>query len=111
MRTASFIGFGRIAHATLAHLIPFGFIQCLYFSSPSSLAKLFQDTSLATSLSLAPDSIRRVNLAIVAEESDVVFGGKETNIFVDEAFLREMRKTSMLIKDEQGKCCGFERVV
>lgn len=100
------MGFGRIAHATLARLIPFGFTQCLYFSNPSSPAKLSRDASLAASLRLAPDSIRRVNLEVVAEESDVVFvltpGGKETNNLVDEAFLRKMKKTSVLVNTSRG---------
>ena len=112
-RNAGFVGFGRIAHATLAHLIPFGFIQCLYFSSPSSPAKLFRDASLATSLNLTLDSIRRVNLAIVAEESDVVFvlQGEGNEYLCGRGILEEDEENKHVNKDEQGKCCGFERVV
>jgi glyoxylate/hydroxypyruvate reductase len=47
-----------------------------------------------------------VNLATVAEESDVVFvltpGGKDTNNLVDEAFLRKMKKTSVLVNTSRG---------
>ncbi|KIM42260.1 hypothetical protein M413DRAFT_130023 [Hebeloma cylindrosporum] len=105
-RTAGFVGFGRIAHATLARLVPFGFTQCLYFSNPSSPLKPSRDASLCESLRLAPGAIRRVDLAMVAEESDVVFvltpGGKETNSLVDEAFLRKMKKTSVLVNTSRG---------
>jgi len=105
-RTAGFVGFGRIAHATLARLIPFGVTQCLYFSNPSSPPKASRDAALSASLRLSPDSIRRVDLGVVAKESDVVFvltpGGKETSNLVDEAFLKKMKKTSVLVNTSRG---------
>ncbi|KAF8180425.1 hypothetical protein BJ912DRAFT_1023740 [Pholiota molesta] len=33
-RTVGFLGFGRIAYATLARLVPFGFTHCIYTAAP-----------------------------------------------------------------------------
>lgn len=47
-----------------------------------------------------------MDLKTVAEESDVVFvltpGGKDTNNLVDEAFLKKMKKTSVLVNASRG---------
>lgn len=103
-RTVGFIGFGRIAQATLARLVPFGFKYCLYTSKPSSKPNLTRDSQLATTLAL--HSINRVDLDTLARESDVVFvlapGGEETKNLVDESFLKKMKKTSVLVNTSRG---------
>ncbi|KAF8899814.1 D-isomer specific 2-hydroxyacid dehydrogenase [Gymnopilus junonius] len=103
-RTAGFIGFGRIAQATLARLVPFGFTHCLYTSNPSSKPKPTRDSQLASTLRL--QSIKRVDLATLAEESDVVFvlapGGDETRNLVDVEFLRKMKKRAVLVNTSRG---------
>ncbi|KAH9477830.1 Glyoxylate reductase/hydroxypyruvate reductase [Psilocybe cubensis] len=103
-RTAGFIGFGRIAQATLSRLIPFGFTDCIYTSSPSSKPTPTRDAQLAQTLGLR--SVRRVNLGTLAEESDAVFvlapGGEATLNLVDEQFLRKMKKTAVLVNTSRG---------
>ncbi|KDR72520.1 hypothetical protein GALMADRAFT_252645 [Galerina marginata CBS 339.88] len=105
-RTAGFIGFGRIAQATLARLIPFGFTDCLYISNPSSKPNPSRDAKIATDLRLNPNAIRRVDLPTLAADSDVVFvlapGGEGTKNLVDEGFLRRMKKTSVLVNTSRG---------
>ncbi|KAI0341375.1 hypothetical protein BDW22DRAFT_1332830 [Trametopsis cervina] len=103
-RTAGFIGFGRISQATLARLIPFSFTHCVYTSSPSSQPNPVADTQTAQKYNLR--SVRRVSLDEVAEQSDVVFvlapGGPSTYHIVNEAFLRKMKKTSVLVNTSRG---------
>ncbi|KAF8962306.1 D-isomer specific 2-hydroxyacid dehydrogenase [Flammula alnicola] len=103
-RTVGFLGFGRIAQATLARLVPFGFTHCLYASNPTSKPSPARDNALAAELRL--QSLRRVDVSTVAAESDVVFvlapGGAETKNLVDESFLRKMKKTSVLVNTSRG---------
>ncbi|KAF5340356.1 hypothetical protein D9611_007980 [Ephemerocybe angulata] len=106
-RTAGFIGFGRIAKATLARLVPFGFTRCIYGANPNSTRQGSSDDSdkeLADRLGLA--SVRRVDLDTVASESDVVFvlapGSPSTYHVVNEEFLRRMKKTSVLVNASRG---------
>lgn len=51
-------------------------------------------------------SIRRVNLDEVARESDVLFvltpGGTDTRHLINEAFLKKMKKTSVLVNTSRG---------
>jgi glyoxylate/hydroxypyruvate reductase len=102
--TAGFVGFGRIAQATLARLIPFGFRDALYSSRPSSQPNRARDEALVKELGL--DSLQRVSLDRVASESDVVFvltpGGSETKNLINEDFLRKMKKTSVLVNTGRG---------
>lgn len=98
------MGFGRIAQATLARLIPFGFRDALYSSRPSSQPNRTRDEALVKELGL--DSLQRVSLDKVASESDVVFvltpGGSETKNLINEDFLRKMKKTSVLVNTGRG---------
>ncbi|TEB29765.1 hypothetical protein FA13DRAFT_1793061 [Coprinellus micaceus] len=107
-RTAGFIGFGRIAKATLSRLVPFGFTHCVYAANPNSTkppsSSAAADSSLAQQFGLR--SVEKVDLGLVAERSDVVFvlapGGPETYHVVDEAFLRKMKKTAVLVNAARG---------
>jgi len=103
-RVAGFVGFGRIAQATLSRLTPFGFSECVYASNPSSRPDAERDTSLAQSLRLK--SLKRVSLNEVALQSDVVFvltpGGPETTNLVNEEFLKTMKKTAVLVNTARG---------
>ncbi|EED84953.1 predicted protein [Postia placenta Mad-698-R] len=103
-RTAGFIGFGRIAQATLARLVPFGFTHCLYTGNPASAPTPERDATLARTLGV--ESVRRVALAELARESDVVFvlapGAPSLRHVVDAAFLRGMKKTAVLVNTARG---------
>ena len=98
------MGFGRIAQATLARLVPFGFRDALYASRPSSQPNPSRDEALMKELGL--NSLQRVSLDRVASECDVVFvltpGGSETKHLIDEDFLRKMKKTSVLVNTSRG---------
>ena len=65
-RTAGIIGFGRISQATLARLIPFGFTDCVYTSSPSSKTSPEVDAQTAKKYNLR--SVRRVGLDELAAQ-------------------------------------------
>ncbi|RPD57005.1 hypothetical protein L227DRAFT_587833 [Lentinus tigrinus ALCF2SS1-6] len=103
-RTAGFIGFGRIAQATLARLVPFGFQHCLYAANPSTPADPAADAALAAKYGVR--ELRRVLLAELASESDVVFvlapGGPATYHIVDEKFLRAMKRSAVLVNTARG---------
>lgn len=111
-RTVGFLGFGRIARATLARLIPFGITQCIYTGrSTTAPSQIDDDPSLHPYLSSSNPlsslkSITRVPLTTLASESDVLFllapGGPETYHIVDEAFLRQMKKTAVLVNTGRG---------
>jgi len=103
-RTAGFIGFGRIAQATLARLVPFGFKDALYYSNPSSPTNTERDRGLEVKYGLS--SLSRVSLDDLAAQSDVLFvlapGGAGTENIVNEAFLFKMKKTAVLVNASRG---------
>ncbi|KAF8624960.1 hypothetical protein AX15_005603 [Amanita polypyramis BW_CC] len=45
-RTVGFLGFGRIARATLSRLIAFGITDCIYTTNPTSLPDLARDAAI-----------------------------------------------------------------
>ncbi|KAG6919811.1 hypothetical protein DXG01_000313 [Tephrocybe rancida] len=103
-RTVGFLGFGRISQATLARLIPFGITDCIYSSDPNSRPTPARDEDLAKRHGL--NSLRRVDLGELARESDVLFvlapGGPSTRHVVNEEFLQQMKKTSVLVNTSRG---------
>ena len=103
-RIAGFIGFGRIAQATLARLVPFGFKDALYHSNPSSKTNAERDQTLKAKCGLS--SLSRVSLDDLAAQSDVLFvlapGGAGTENIVNEAFLFKMKKTAVLVNASRG---------
>jgi len=103
-KTAGFIGFGRIAEATLSRLIPFGFKDCVFTSNPLSQPDPAAEAEMTQKYKLR--SLRRVTLDEVASQSDVVFvlapGGFATYHIVNEQFLRKMKKTSVLVNSSRG---------
>ncbi|KAI0747020.1 hypothetical protein C8Q80DRAFT_1105632 [Daedaleopsis nitida] len=103
-RTAGFIGFGRIAQATLARLVPFGFQRCLYTANPATPPNAAADAALAAKHGVR--EVRRVPLAELARDSDVVFvlapGGAATHHIVDEPFLRQMKPSAVLVNTARG---------
>jgi glyoxylate/hydroxypyruvate reductase len=108
-KTAGFLGFGRIAQATLHRLIGFGITDCIYVSNPASTANehKYQERD-AGILKMYPtlNSIRAVSLQELAAESDMLFilapGGPETYHLVNEEFLKRMKKTSILVNTARG---------
>jgi len=103
-RTAGFLGFGRIAQATLKRLISFGLTHCIYTSKPSSPRNTALEESLAAQHNLR--SVRRVELDQLARESDVLFvlapGGQDTRHVVNADFLRKMKKHAVLVNAARG---------
>ncbi|KAL5536348.1 hypothetical protein ACEPAF_169 [Sanghuangporus sanghuang] len=111
-QTVGFFGFGQIAQATLARLVNFGVRKFIYTGSPSSSSGTVtpgyaeRDAQLAASLGLPADSITRVPLQQLAEESDVLFviapGGSSTHHAVDADFLARMKRTAVLVNIGRG---------
>ncbi|KAF9239329.1 D-isomer specific 2-hydroxyacid dehydrogenase [Melanogaster broomeanus] len=103
-RKIGFLGFGRIAQATLARLVPFGITHCLYSSNPTSLPNLQRDAELAQKHNLK--AVKKVDLDELARESDVLFvlapGGSGTYHVVNEELLRKMKKTGILVNASRG---------
>ncbi|KAF9563851.1 D-isomer specific 2-hydroxyacid dehydrogenase [Agrocybe pediades] len=112
-RVAGFIGFGRIARATLMRLVPFGITDCLYTSNPLSKPNPSRDSQIATDLHLR--SVRRVDLQTLAEQSDVVFvlapGGEETANIVNEEFLKKMKRSAVLVNASRGSLVDSDALV
>ncbi|KAF7326294.1 hypothetical protein MKEN_00482600 [Mycena kentingensis (nom. inval.)] len=107
-RTVGFLGFGRIAQATLARLIGFGITHALYAASSASASVATQERDEALRQKLGLQVLERVDADRVARESDFVFiltpGGDGTYHIVDEAFLRKMKKLSVLVNTSRGTC-------
>ncbi|KAF7360105.1 hypothetical protein MVEN_00738900 [Mycena venus] len=103
-RTVGFLGFGRIAQATLARLVPFGITHCIYTGSPNSRPDTTRDAALQAKHNLKV--LERVDADRLARESDVLFvltpGGQETYHLVDAAFLKKMKKMSVLVNTSRG---------
>lgn len=97
----------------MARLVPFGFCECVYFSNPLSKPQPERDQSVAKQLGLK--SIQRVALDLVASESDVVFvltpGGAGTQNLINEAFLRKMKQTSVLVNTSRGTVVDSDALV
>ncbi|KII91336.1 hypothetical protein PLICRDRAFT_38082 [Plicaturopsis crispa FD-325 SS-3] len=104
-RTVGFLGFGRIAQATLARLVPFGITHCLYTGNPASAPNTALESSLLDAHKQL-HSVKRVDPAQLARESDVLFvlapGGPETYHIVNEEFLRAMKSTAVLVNTARG---------
>ncbi|KAJ6488907.1 hypothetical protein C8R45DRAFT_868339 [Mycena sanguinolenta] len=103
-RTAGFLGFGRIAHAVLKRLAAFGITHCIYTPRPGALSQSARDEQLRVAHGLV--SVTPVDLPTLARDSDVLFvlapGGQTTQHLIDEAFLRLMRPTSVLVNNGRG---------
>ena len=104
-RTAGFLGFGRIAQATLSRLTAFGLTHCIYTGNPASPPNPTLEASL-TAAHHSLRSVRRVELDELARASDVLFvlapGGESTHHVVDAAFLRKMKKHAVLVNTSRG---------
>jgi len=100
---AGFLGFGRIAQATLHRMVAFG-VTDVVFTSASDPGPDYSHLLKRYSPQLR--SIRRVSVAEVAQMSDVVFvltpGGAKTHHLVDEAFLRGMKPEAVLVNTSRG---------
>ncbi|KZS97221.1 hypothetical protein SISNIDRAFT_450016 [Sistotremastrum niveocremeum HHB9708] len=102
--TAGFLGFGRIAQATLHRLIAFGVTDVL-FTARSDSSKVSQEI-----LDKYPTlhSVKQASNDELAAGSDVVFvltpGGKETYHLVGEEFLKKMKSNAVLVNTARGTC-------
>ncbi|KAK2461040.1 hypothetical protein APHAL10511_006981 [Amanita phalloides] len=105
-RTVGFLGFGRIARATLSRLLAFGITDCIYTTNPQKPADPARDALTEKEFVESLNSIRRVRLDELARESDVLFvlspGGAETRHLINEGFLAKMKKTSVLVNTARG---------
>jgi len=110
--TVGFLGFGRISQATLARMAAFGVTHCVYYNSGRK-DRSAEDKALAAKLGL--QEVKRVELDELASTSDVLFllvpGGKETFHIVDEAFLKKMKKTAVLVNPGRGPIVDTEALV
>lgn len=104
-----FLGFGRIAQATLHRLVGFGITRCIYTRKTGAPAGKDLEDSLTNryqSINPAFQSVRQVDLKTLARESDVLFilapGGTETRHIVNEGLLGEMKRTSVLVNTSRG---------
>ncbi|KAI0287116.1 hypothetical protein BC826DRAFT_1099168 [Russula brevipes] len=105
-RTVGFLGFGRIAQATLARLAAFGITHCIYASNPSSPRDAALEAALTAQHAPPLRAVRRVGLDELARASDVLFvlapGGAPTRHVVDAAFLRKMKPRAVLVNTARG---------
>lgn len=111
-KTVGFLGFGRIAHATLARLVPFGINRFIYTGNPTSSSSASsseseaRDAALAAANNLPASAISRVSLETLAAESDVLFvlapGGAGTYHVIDAPFLRRMKPTAVVVNPSRG---------
>lgn len=108
-KTVGFLGFGRIAQATLNRLVGFGIARCVYTTRIASPRKRDLEDSLTNkfrSVNPAFKGVMWVDLTTLAKESDVLFvlapGGAETKHIVNEELLREMKRTSVLVNTSRG---------
>ncbi|KZT55203.1 hypothetical protein CALCODRAFT_358713 [Calocera cornea HHB12733] len=110
--TVGFLGFGRISQATLVRMAAFGVTRCVYYNS-GRVDRTAEDRALAAKLGL--ESVGRVELDELARSSDVLFtlvpGGKDTFHIVDEAFLRKMKKTAVLVNPGRGPIVDTDALV
>ncbi|KAF8329399.1 uncharacterized protein EI90DRAFT_3145919 [Cantharellus anzutake] len=98
-----FVGFGRIAQATLTRLVAFGVSRCLF---TTSTRKVPDEAYPGLQNKLGLKEFRSVTLDEIARESDLIIvltpGGPSTYHLVDETFLRKMKKTSVLVNTARG---------
>ncbi|KIY64287.1 hypothetical protein CYLTODRAFT_381079 [Cylindrobasidium torrendii FP15055 ss-10] len=101
-RTIGFLGFGRIAQATLTRLIAFGVTDVVYTTRSLSADK---DAEYAKQFPTL-NSIKGVSLEDMAKQSDIVVllapGGDATYHMIGEAFLRQMKPTAILVNAGRG---------
>lgn len=117
--TVGFIGFGRIAKATLKRLSPYGISRCIYANTSSArgphptYASTEGDQSLAKELGVG--EIYAASLEYVAQESDLVIvlapGGKETYHVVDARFLGKMKSMAVLVNTSRGTLVDTDALV
>ncbi|OCB89117.1 hypothetical protein A7U60_g3716 [Sanghuangporus baumii] len=110
-RTVGFLGFGRIAQATLARLVAFGARKFIYTGNPNASASSLQSSSaadieLATKHNLPQNAITRVSIESLAENSDVLFvlapGGPSTYHIISHELLARMKPTAVLVNASRG---------
>lgn len=95
-----FIGFGRIAQATLHRLVAFGIKNVRYHTRNRSAA----ESTLKTQYSL--ETLDFVDLDTIARESDLIVvltpGGADTYHLINDTFLRKCKKTATLVNCARG---------
>jgi glyoxylate/hydroxypyruvate reductase len=84
--------------------VPFGVTHCLYSSNPSSSPNHARDAALAKQYNLR--AVSKVDIDELSRESDVLFvlapGGSDTHHIVNEALLKKMKRTSILVNASRG---------
>lgn len=101
-----FLGFGRIAQATLSRLVPFGITDCVYSGNPANTASYAERDAGILKANPTLKSLKRVDFDTLAKESDVLFaitpGGKDTYHLINEDFLRKMKKHAVVVNTGRG---------
>ncbi|KAG8875803.1 Transcriptional regulatory protein sin3 [Tulasnella sp. 332] len=106
--TAGFLGFGRIAQATVRRLVPFGVTRVLYTDSGRGKGRSEEDAQLVRDYEVFGQlrEVRRVDLDTLASESDLVIllapGGETTRHIISTSFLKQMKPTGILINPGRG---------
>ncbi|KAG8687604.1 hypothetical protein FRC09_013397 [Ceratobasidium sp. 395] len=104
--TVGFIGFGRIAQATLARLIPFGVSRILYTrSSPPNSSTPAQDKEILEKYPSLKEA-KHVTVRDLAKASDFIFvlapGGEKTYHLVNSGFLEWMKPEAIIVNPGRG---------
>ncbi|KAG8794614.1 Transcriptional regulatory protein sin3 [Ceratobasidium sp. 428] len=104
--TVGFIGFGRIAQATLARLIPFSISRVLYTRSfLPNLSTPAQDKKILEKYPSLKEA-KHVTIQDLAKESDFIFvlapGGEKTYHLVNSEFLGWMKPEAILVNPGRG---------
>ncbi|KAG8744953.1 hypothetical protein FRC10_009188 [Ceratobasidium sp. 414] len=104
--TIGFVGFGRIAQATLARLIPFNISRVLYTrSSPPNPSIPAQDKEILEKYTSLKEA-RHVMTEELAKESDFIFvlapGGAKSHHLVNREFLEWMKPNAVLVNPGRG---------
>lgn len=108
--TVGFLGFGRIAQATLARLLPFQIEKALYLGSrPGQQAKEdFYGLVKEQKIPIQPAK----SAEQLAQLSDILIVGcaltPETKHMVNEQFLRKMKKTAVVVNIARGPVVDTE---
>ncbi|KAG8681017.1 hypothetical protein FRC08_015905, partial [Ceratobasidium sp. 394] len=104
--TIGFVGFGRIAQATLARLVPFNISRVLYTrSSPPNSSTPARDREVLEKYPSLKEA-RHVTAEELAKESDFVFvlapGGDKSHHLVNREFLEWMKPEAVLVNPGRG---------
>jgi glyoxylate/hydroxypyruvate reductase len=108
--TVGFLGFGRIAQATLLRMIPFGISRCIY--TTSKIGSPIDESNDFYSLISSPEKSNHIPIVPassyeeLARDSDVLFVccslNSSTYHLVNKDFLKVMKNTAVVVNTARG---------